>query len=203
MDGGGHYALIVARQEKLRAFQASRGMSAGALARLPQSPPPGKPPVLRAVLATRHDALKVDWASMTREDRRLYRDVAFIREVKATPLDFGIKWSRQEADPADIARAKAIVREVARLARLEPYQIFARGRGYRYSLPRQTAIYLVLSLVKLPLRPTAELFNYRDSSGAHYAAKRCRHRLARGDRQMEVFYHDALRAVQAKLAEAA
>src|SRR5262245_18876832 len=115
--GTGHYEYQTGRLARLLAYQRSRGMSEGALARLPSLPQPKRrePPAPPVVLATSAHATRADLQEIGRKPKGP-RDSGgrFALVIAATLLP------GEPGEGAKTTRAKAIVGIVATAARLDP-----------------------------------------------------------------------------------
>lgn len=178
----GHYAHIVARQERIRAFQEARGMSPVALQRLPQSPRIQPPVYLPVVLATKANGTdlaqsrraKAQWRKPRpkRKPVRAARDATKAVELpKAVPL-LTTHHVKAVTPFNVINRMRAIAAIVAGLFNLEPYQLLNKGRERRFVRPRQIAIRVALETTRLAPGRVGEAFSMMDRTTITYHGRR-------------------------------
>lgn len=194
MGDGGHYSYLTGKTARFVAHQRSRGMSAGALARLPKvSDLDNAQLPTRSVLARKPTAhgigihpwsLKTPGMSETARER--------LRSAKCHDLPFQIAWGGLP-DERVTARAKAIINEVAAALGVEGYQIANRRQGSRFAVARQIAIYMVMQYAKTSIEGAAELFDLKDGKTIRYALGRVALMVEAGDRTF-VLAHDAAQA---------
>jgi len=184
----GYYSYLTGRTARFIAHQRARGMSASALARLPQVSEWDETFRLRPVLAKRPPfrptaGMKSELSEAAKEQ---------LRAAKCRELPFQIKWSGK-ADDRTTARAKAIINEVASALNLEGYQLTATGNGRRFSFARQIAMYMVMQYAKPSTESAAELFGLRDGKTIRYALGRISLMLEAGNRDV-LLAHDLAKA---------
>lgn len=186
--------LQVKRSALIRVAR-DRGMSAGALARLPQPLPPPKvakfPPV---VLARREATLQTKWHGKPR--LRTSGRFASPDQVKS-----GLAVRLSAHEESDISqRAKAIVGMVARAFGFDPYQIIEGSRYRRFGPARKVATFIVRTLMGIGWERTARALNITTTGGSAYLFSEGK-RLVESDPNIARIHDAALTAIRKRWPE--
>lgn len=189
MSDIGHYSWLTGRLSRLHAVQASRGMSAAALARLPQPPATYNEPLpVRTVLATKRDAIRYD---LQAKMLKVQHERGAAGRFKPSPYakTRSLTWEKDPQRHNRLQRMNAIIEIVAKAGGVEGYQIRQKDARKRFTIPRSLAIHLVRKLVEPPVYVIADAMGYSDVSTPRFHASKVRRRLEFGH-QAVVEIHD-------------
>lgn len=204
----GHMTLMHARLKRLHDSMAARGASPSAMARLPQLPQMAKPIELPPpVLATRKNG--TDYVTQAR--MRKVREPGYVRlhrihKAKQTirsyrDLGYDVKFIKGETDPADLARARAIVIAAATANGINSWRIFDRSKPNEVVAVRRICIKIALELTRLSSARMAALFGQPDHSTIRHNHRRARFLLHIEDPEAVKIHAAALEAVYTRFPE--
>lgn len=196
----GYYSYLSGKTARFLAHQERRGMSDGALARLPKRPHLPEPIILQPVLATKRHAINVTVQAAQIKARDRKRAQFFPRATAEVP-----PFRRDPNKGARLQRANAIIEIVAKEAGIEGWQMRnwrdQPRKSNRVALARNIAIHLIMSLVGVPGCVAADLFDFHDVAMPRWLAARVRRDMKSGHRAANALHDRAMTAIKARWPE--
>lgn len=204
----GHMALMHARLKSLHDSMAARGASEAAMARLPKLPQMVKPIVLPpTVLATPKNGTDyVTQAKMRKVREPGYVSLRSVHKAKQTikpyrNVGYAVKIFKGETDPADLARARAIIIAAATANGINSWRIFDRAKPNEVIAVRRISIKIALELTGLSSARMAAIFGMPDHSTIRHNHRRANFFLDIGDPEAVKIHAAALEAVYTRFPE--
>lgn len=207
----GHMTLMHARLKRLHDSMAARGASPSAMARLPRLPVKAKPIELpQPVLATAKNGTDYVTQAKMREAREL-RGVpghvsSRVHKAKQTikpyrGVGYAVMCFRGDTDPADLARARAIVIAAANANGINSWRIFDKRKPNQVIAVRRHCIQIALELTRLSSARMAAIFGQPDHSTIRHNHRRAKFLLHSGDPVAVKIHARALEAVYTRFPE--
>lgn len=209
----GHMTLMHARLKRLHDSMAARGASPVAMARLPQLPMlakplgEGLPPIVLATARNGTDYVTQAKMRAARELRGVPGHISSrVHKAKQTikpyrDVGYAVKFIKGETDPADLARARAIVIAAATANGINSWRIFDRAKPSEVIAVRRHCIKIALELTRLASGRIAALFGQPDHSTIRHNHRRAKFLLHTGDPEAVKIHAAALEAVYARFPE--
>jgi hypothetical protein len=209
----GHMTLMHARLKRLHDSMAARGASSSALARLPQLPRlakplgEGLPPIVLATPKNGTDYVTQAKMRAARELRgvpgyvsnRVHKAKQTIKPYRG--VGYAVMCFRGETDPADLARARAIVIAAATANGINSWRIFDKRKPNQVIAVRRHCIKIALELTRLSSARMAAIFGQPDHSTIRHNHRRAKFLLNSGDPVAVKIHARALEAVYARFPE--
>lgn len=201
-----------ARLKRLHDSMARRGASPSAMARLPALPRlmkplgEGLPPIVLATPRNGTDYVTQAKMRAARELRGVPGHVSRIHKAKQTikpyrDVGYAVKIFKGETDPADLARARAIVIAGATANGINSWRIFDRAKPAEVIAVRRICIKIALELTRLSSARMAAIFGQPDHSTIRHNHRRAKFLLHIENPEAVQIHAKALEAVYARFPE--
>lgn len=208
----GHMTQMHARLKRLHDSMARRGASPAALARLPALPKraarldAGLPPVVLATPRNGTDYVTQAKMRTARELRGVPGHVSRIHKAKQTikpyrDVGYAVRIFKGETDPADLARARAIIIAGATANGINSWRIFEKRKPAEVIAVRRICIKIALELTRLSSARMAAIFGQPDHSTIRHNHRRAKFLLHIQDPEAVKIHTTALEAVYTRFPE--